>query len=194
MDLVNKTIDQFKAFWKAYPQRNKKKVGKYPCQLWFEAKKPAPETAEKMIDWLEQDKANRASTEKENGFYAPPCDPLRFLKERMWEDDIGVVLTKADRKAKEAKKTSDIHKQRRIESYISGFENIINSWPINRLLLDKQFRYACSAYPEVKAWALEQRPELKGAKADNPPPPRDDGFTGQSQLVDDFVKRNKLFE
>lgn len=85
--------ETFETFWQAYPKRNGKKVGRYPCSLWFEAKKPSPETVQLMVQWLETDKANRrASTGKR--FYGGLPDPIRFLKYKMWEDDIGPLVKK----------------------------------------------------------------------------------------------------
>lgn len=227
-----KTIDTqlFDQFWKAYPARNKKKVGKYPCSLWFEAKRPSPSIVDAMVDWIEQDKANRASVERDGGFYAPPKDPIRFLKDRMWEDDIGVILTKQQRQAKVRKKNSDIMRERKVSEYIDSYSRVITERTVQQLVNDKIFMYAAKAYPEFRAWALEKRPLLEGARPEKPdkapaikpvseqpigknpekpqlapktapvdsaadlPPPRDDDFTGQSQVVDDFVKKLDLFE
>lgn len=235
-----KTGDKlFDRFWQAYPARNKKKVGKYPCQLWFKAYTPSVETASAMIDWIEQDKANRASVEAEGGFYAPPKDPIRFLKDRAWLDDIGVILNKQQRQAKVRKKNSDVMRERKVSEYINSYSRIIMERTTQQLVNDKIFMYAAKAYPEFRAWALNKRPLLEGArpdkpkadKADNPPspppsepkkavvkenpptikqenvlfvgneipsaadlpPPQEDDFTGQSQLVDDFVKKLNLF-
>lgn len=62
--------------------------------------------------------------------------------------------------APEVDRTEQV-RQNNIKSYISDFVNIINSWAVEDLLRNKSFRHACGAYPEVKAWALEQRPELR---------------------------------
>lgn len=82
----------FDIFWKAYPKRNGKKVGKYPCSLWFEAKKPSEEEVAQMISWLTTDNGNRLASQKK--FYAELPDPIRFLKNRMWEDDIDSIVVK----------------------------------------------------------------------------------------------------
>lgn len=90
------TIEQesFKRFWDAYPKRNGKKKGKYPCGLWFKAYTPNPETVQGMIDWLTTDKANRRYLGKKGKFYASLPDPIRFLKDKMWEDGIESVVKK----------------------------------------------------------------------------------------------------
>ncbi len=77
--------EAFNLFWKLYPQRNGKKIGKYPCELWFEAKRPSDEVVETMINWLKTDADNR---EIAKDFYANLPDPIRFLKNRMWKDPI----------------------------------------------------------------------------------------------------------
>jgi hypothetical protein len=82
-------MKNFDRFWALYPKRNGKKVGKYPCELWFEAKKPDQETVDKMLGWLKIDNGNRTVMHKK--FYANLPDPIRFLKNRMWEDDIEKV-------------------------------------------------------------------------------------------------------
>ena len=162
---MKKTGDKlFDAFWLSYPARNKKKVGKYPCQLWFKAYTPSVETVTAMIDWIEQDKANRASVEAEGGFYAAPPDALRFLKERMWTDDIGVILNKQQRQTKNRKGQSDIRRQKKIDEYVYSYSNIIMTRTVQQLVNDKIFMYAAKAYPEFRAWALEQRPLLEGAR------------------------------
>lgn len=149
----------FNRFWKAYPRRNNKKVGKYPCSLWFEAKNPSPAIVDIMIDWIEQDRANRETAGNAGNFYTPPCDPIRFLKEQMWGDDIGHIDTdseRADKLRTESRKQA-----------IDGWKKSLNLWifnpitPIGRVLKDSEFKRACEAFPEIKAWAIEQRPELK---------------------------------
>lgn len=78
--------NQFKTFWDLYPSRNNKKVGRYACELWFEAKGLNEATFQTIIDWIIIDNDNRSRLQNE--FYANPCDPIRFLRERMWRDDI----------------------------------------------------------------------------------------------------------
>ena len=87
-----KPAEQHKLFWAIYPPRisngKKTKIGKYPCQLWFEAKKPDDKTFTEMCDWVKMFKANYEYSLKKNKFHAPPKDPIRFLKDRGWEDEI----------------------------------------------------------------------------------------------------------
>jgi hypothetical protein len=78
--------DQHKIFWDLYPKRNGKKLGKYPCQLWFEAKKP--QDFSEMIAWLRTWLSNDEIMTKKKDFHAHLPDPIRFLKNRMWHDDI----------------------------------------------------------------------------------------------------------
>jgi len=81
----------FDRFWALYPRRNGKKVGKYPCELWFEAKKPNEAEVEQIMEWLKIDNHNRKSSKE---FYAHLPDPIRFLRMRMWRDDIEKIKTK----------------------------------------------------------------------------------------------------
>ncbi len=85
-------MTNFNKFWQAYPKRNNKKVGKYPCSLWFKAEKPTGDEVQRMVDWLTVDNGNRAKSQKK--FYAELPDPIRFLKNRMWEDPIDSIVAK----------------------------------------------------------------------------------------------------
>ena len=84
--------DQHKLFWKLYPARvtngKKYKIGLYPCLLWFEAKKPDDETFSKICAWVKVFRANYEYSLKKNKFHAPPKDPLKFLKDQGWRDEI----------------------------------------------------------------------------------------------------------
>ena len=79
-------MNNFDKFWGTYPKRNNKKIGRYPCELWFEAKKPTDEEVEAMIAWLNIDNGNQQASHKK--FYANLPDPIRFLRNKMWMDDI----------------------------------------------------------------------------------------------------------
>ena len=80
--------EQFDLFWKFYPKRNGKKIGAYPCSLWFEAKRPTDEETLSMVKWLKTDTDNRKTTKS---FYAELPDPIRFLKYKMWRDPIDTL-------------------------------------------------------------------------------------------------------
>jgi hypothetical protein len=91
--------EQHKIFWNLYPpryseekkplkERKKTKVGMYPCQLWFEAKKPDDETFSKMCEWVKTLRQNYEHCLKKGEFHRAPKDPLRFLKDRGWYDEI----------------------------------------------------------------------------------------------------------
>jgi len=159
-----------------YPPRINKsgvmeKRKKKPARIKFESLNLSKEMVYDLVAWIKKDVDLRATSEASGGFYSPPPDLVVFLNQEKWTDEIGVVVTKAQRKEKNRRKSVLLGN---IKSYISQFENIIHEWTVQELLHHKQFRYACDAYPKVKAWALEQRPELKGAKpdkADNPPYP-----------------------
>jgi hypothetical protein len=212
----------FDIFWKEYPPRingagvtEKRKKGL--ALKWFEKEKPSEEKVYDMLAWIKKDKECRKTSEDANKFYSPPPDAIVFLNQKRWMDEIGEVLTKTDRR--EAHRSRSVYSNN-VQSLISQCQGIIKEWPIQKLLKSPVIR-AGRKYPEFRAWAIEQRPDLKGAKADkadNPPlsqpvnavvkkslttqipsdadlpPPRDDDFTGQSKLVDDFVEKYNLFE
>ena len=75
---------RFAYFWKHYPARNGKKVGKKDCWQWWLKNKPDTETFAAMMEWLRIDNSNRAITPD---FYAAPKDPFRWLRDRRWEQD-----------------------------------------------------------------------------------------------------------
>ena len=87
-----KPAEQHKLFWDLYPARitngKRYKVGLYPCQLWFEAKKPDDETFSKICAWVKILRDNYEHSLKKGKFYAAPCDPLKFLKGQGWRDEI----------------------------------------------------------------------------------------------------------
>ncbi len=150
----------FTQFWKAYPARNKTKIGRYPCSLWFEAKNPSPSTVRAMIDWLEQSKANRDATGKEGTFHAAPCDPIRFLRERMWEDPIGVILTKTQRYDAKVKKQDKYHRAQKRKELKELWTSLLADWTVDKILNNHSFKVECESTPGFKAWAIKQRPGL----------------------------------
>jgi hypothetical protein len=70
----------FAVFWEAYP----KKVGKAVClKYWKQTLKPGADQLKAIMDGLARWKLSRRWKE---GYVV---DPIRFLKERRWEDDAG---------------------------------------------------------------------------------------------------------
>lgn len=82
----------FDKFWQVYPKRNGKKVGKHDCRVWFLKHNPTDAVINRMVTWLDIDNGNRDVCQKK--FYANLPDPIRFLKRRMWEDDIEALTKK----------------------------------------------------------------------------------------------------
>ena len=154
----------FDIFWKDYPARNNKKVTKKASLTWFKKHDPPEETVYDMIQWLKKDKENRDLLTYQKQFCPPPQDAIRFLNAEAWVyDEIGKVCTKTSRR--EAHRGKAVYANT-VKDYISGFRNIIHGLTIQELLHHKQFRHACGAYPEVKTWALKERPDLEGARPD----------------------------
>ena len=160
----------FDIFWKEYPARNNKKVTKKASLAWFKKHDPPEETVYDMIQWLKKDKENRDLLTSQEQFCPPPQDAIRFLNAEAWVyDEIGKVCTKTQRR--EAHRSKAVYGNN-VQNLISQCEGIIKEWPIQKLLRNATIR-AGRKYPEFRAWAIKQRPELKGAKADkadNPPP------------------------
>lgn len=153
----------FDTFWKAYPKRNNKKVGRYPCQLWFKAYVPDKDIVDKMVSWLKIDVTNRKAVQGKGEFYAEACDPLKFLKDRKWMDDIGVMVTKESRTRRD--RTEMVRKQE-----LNGYKDKYTVWLMAKtpsVIKDKQsamsreFMLLANKYPEVREWALTIRPDLK---------------------------------
>ena len=84
-------IANFQAFWELYPKLSGRKPGKYSCGLWFEAKKPDDETVTEMLSWIKLHKFNSEIFEAKKEFYALLPHPIRFLKERFWEDPLDAI-------------------------------------------------------------------------------------------------------
>lgn len=80
--------EQHRIFWKLYPKRNGKKIGKTDCRLWFEKHRPSPEIFSAICAWLKIWVANDEICRRKKEFHASLPDPIRFLKRVMWEDDI----------------------------------------------------------------------------------------------------------
>lgn len=156
----------FDIFWQAYPARNGRKNTKGESLEWFKKNKPAEETVFDMVQWLRLDKESRLALDKQSKFCAPPKDAIRFLKKQVWHDEIGIEVTDSSRYEKSRSKS--IYSNN-VQSKIDQFSNIIHDWPVGRLKANKSFMSACQL-PEVAKWALEQRLDLKGAKADVPVP------------------------
>ncbi len=89
------TIEESKArfdlFWKTYPRRNGKRIGKKDCWEWWLKNRPEVEVFAEIIAWLKTDTLKREAAQRANAFYAAAKDPLRWLKGYGWEDDIGEV-------------------------------------------------------------------------------------------------------
>ncbi len=86
--------ERFDEFWHAYPKRNGKKLGRKICWAWFKKEMPSLQTVTSMLEWLEIDNKNRAHFDRQGEFYSNLPDPIRFLKNWTWEDDIELVVPK----------------------------------------------------------------------------------------------------
>jgi len=155
----------FDIFWAEYPARNGRKLTKKDSLAWFKKNKPTEETVCDMVKWLRVDRQSREALKIQKKFCAPPKDAIRFLRHECWVyDEIGVEVTDSQRYEKKRSKT--IY-SKTIQEKINQWSNVIQDWPAGKLKANKMFMEASRAYPEFKAWALEQRPDLRGAKADH---------------------------
>jgi hypothetical protein len=176
----------FDIFWKAYPARvngagvmEKRKKGL--ALKWFEKENPSEEKVYDMLAWIKKDKECRETSENANKFYSPPPDAIVFLNQKRWMDEIGEVLTKTDRR--EAHRSQSVYANN-IKALIAHWQGVILEWPPGKLKASKAFM-AAAAYPEFAKWAIGQKPDLKGAKADeadNPPLSRP-----KNAVVKDFL-------
>jgi hypothetical protein len=91
------------------------------------------------------------------------------------------------------KSPSEVIYERNVKEKINDMASVIKEWTDDQLRASPTFQ-AGWKYPEFRAWVKEQRKDLKPTPDADLPPPRDDDFTGQSKLVDDFVKKYDLFE
>jgi hypothetical protein len=78
----------FDIFWRTYPRRNGRVVGKKDCRAWWNKHNPDPSIVEQMIRWLECDARSRAAADAAGEFYPNPKDPIRWLKGEGWLDEI----------------------------------------------------------------------------------------------------------
>ena len=65
------------------------------------------------------------------------------------------------------KTVSEMIYEKNLKNHIEQWSNIIHERTTGQLKANKMFM-AASQYPEFAKWAVEQRPDLKGAKADVP--------------------------
>jgi hypothetical protein len=184
-------------FWKAYPKRNGRKIGKKDCTAWFVQNKPSPQTVEDMLKWIKVDIANRGYFEKTKGFYAPPKDPIRFLRGRQWEDDLDCVCKEAER-LQETKATTA--QDRKVGRFMEDYRSYIETQPLNDILHNGHIRGMCKEFPELREWAVSVRPDLRGAKAEvarepeavpvvqDIPPPRERKLAKMQEYYRDVVK------
>lgn len=81
-------IERFNEFWEAYP----KKVGKTAVRKKYLALKPSKKLHDAVMQGLENYK-NSERWNKDNGAYI--LNPLTFINERRWEDEIAPMQTKS---------------------------------------------------------------------------------------------------
>ena len=86
-----KAATQFDLFWKTYPKRNGKKIGKRDCWEWWVKNQPSEKDIVRIVGWLRTDVAKRERAAAAGAFYAAPKDPARWLRKQGWIDDVGGV-------------------------------------------------------------------------------------------------------
>jgi hypothetical protein len=83
-----KYSEEFERFWKLYPKRNGKKVGKADCWDWWQGNSVGHEDMARIIPWLLMDNRNRKAAIDAGKFYESLPDPCRWLKGRWWTEPI----------------------------------------------------------------------------------------------------------
>jgi hypothetical protein len=157
----------FDIVWAAYPARNGRKETKAPSLKLFKQMKVSEETAYDMVEWIKKDKESRESLNQQNLFCKPPMDMVRFLRHTVWEDEIGVEVTKTTRR--EAHRSKAVYGNN-VNELIEHWQGVIKEWPDDRLRASKSFQAAWK-YPEFRDWVKKERAGRKPDKADNPPSP-----------------------
>ena len=182
----------FDIFWKEYPPRingagvmEKKKKG--PALKWFETHKPSEEEVYDMVAWLKRDKECRGISEISGGFYSARADAIVFLNQEGWMDEIGVVVTKTQRREDHRSKAVHVSNAK---AAIESFSAVILEWSDDNLRASKAFQSAWK-YPEFRKWVKEQRQDRKNptSDADLPPP---DFRIGQKEYQAECDARGKL--
>lgn len=153
MSLMGAKMTLFDQFWEAYPKRNNKKVGKRQCLEKFKKKKYAPETVQLMVDWIRQDIDNREAVKAKGKFYADPCNPIVFLNQYRWEDEIGVVIN--DTVRREGHRSKGVYSMN-VKSAIGQFKDIVGHRTKAELRDNPGFMSAYGTYPEFREWAGKQ--------------------------------------
>lgn len=206
-------IELFDILWDVYPPRLNKlglyeKRKKGPAIKKFKQENYSEETVYDMVAWIRKDNEYREKSRKANEFYSPPPDLIVFLNQDRWMDEVGEVATDSQRY--ENKRSQSIH-SKNLQSKIDSWSGVIHERTIEELRANPRFMAAYGSCKEFRAWVQKELPDRpKADKADNPVlsspvippkkpettqdlPPPEPIFTGQSQLVDEFVKKYKLF-
>jgi hypothetical protein len=158
----------FDIVWDIYPPRINglgiaEKKNKKRALAYFERKKPTEETVFDMVAWIKADNENRDKSIASGKFYSAPGDLIAFLNQEKWIfDEIGTSPTKTDRFET---RRSDAIQNNNTKNAINDWKAVIKEWPIERLVGNPRFM-AARQYPGFREWALEQRPDLRGAKAE----------------------------
>ena len=155
----------FDIFWKEYPPRinsagvmEKKRKGL--ALKWFETHKPSEEQVYDMVAWVKKDNELRAKSG--DHFYSPPPDAIVWLNQKRWMDEIGIEVTKTQRR--EAHRSKAVYGNN-VQSLIEQWQGVIKEWPIQKLVNHKGFMSG-RRYPEFRDWAIKERPDLEGARPD----------------------------
>jgi hypothetical protein len=187
----------FDIVWDVYPPRINglgiaEKKNKKRALAKFERMKLTEEDVFDMVAWIKADNENRTRSIASDKFYSAPADLIVFLNDERWiNDEIGTTPTKTDRF--ETRRSQAV-KNNNTKGAIDHWKSVIKEWPIARLVGNPRFM-AARQYPGFREWALEQRPDLRGAKAvpasqDSPPLDRRGKIEKRAREIFEYRDKN----
>jgi hypothetical protein len=100
--------------------------------------------------WCKVNKSNRKTARGMSRFLLGWCGRA---------EQTGIVTTTPE------KSREEVVQDRIVRDNIAKYQSVIKEWPVGKLKANSGFMSA-SQYPDFAAWALEQRPDLRGAKAE----------------------------
>lgn len=84
-DKVN-GVFSFEDFWKTYPHRNNKKIGKKECREWWVKNANSAELRGQIKIGVEEYRRDKLRIPDPEEFIASAPDPIRFLRRNIWKD------------------------------------------------------------------------------------------------------------
>jgi len=78
--------EMLEQFWLEYPRRDGRKIGRGKCLAWFNKNVRDDDMFNLIMKGLNVENRLRGQAQGHNRFFPAPCDPIRFLKEKRYED------------------------------------------------------------------------------------------------------------